>query len=243
MVPGHEIAGVVSEIGSAVTKWKVGDKVGVGCFVDSCRNCDGCKDGFEQYCTGGIKSKSAEFNRTFEVNNWATYNCCIGDDLCEKFGYPDARLYGGYSQKITVDENYACRIPEKLPMQNAAPLLCAGVTMYSPLNFYGAKAGGKGFKTAIVGIGGLGAMGAKIAKAMGNDVYCISTSERKKEYVEKELGCTFVNSSDKEQMKALNKKLDLIVCTISADFNLAPFLGLLKAQRTFCCVGLPPNPL
>ena len=81
MVPGHEIAGVVSEIGSAVTKWKVGDKVGVGCFVDSCRNCDGCKDGFEQYCTGGIKSKSAEFNRTFEVNNWETYNCCIGDDL------------------------------------------------------------------------------------------------------------------------------------------------------------------
>eukprot|EP00802_Teleaulax_amphioxeia_P015856 Tamp_15956.p1 GENE.Tamp_15956~~Tamp_15956.p1 ORF type:complete len:419 (+),score=89.38 Tamp_15956:179-1435(+) len=241
MVPGHEIAGIVEAVGASVTKYKVGDRVGVGCFVDSCRSCSSCKDGFEQYCTGEVPSRDSELALDLKVGKHGTYNACVGDDIAKAKGLPDTKLYGGYSQKITVDENYVLRIPDSIELARAGPLLCAGITMYSPLNFYGAKNGGSKFVTAIAGLGGLGAMGAKIAKAMGNEVYVLSMSERKREYVEKEIGCKFINWTDLEQRAAVKHKFDLIICTASADFDMNPYLDAVKAQGCFCCVGLPPN--
>lgn len=154
MVPGHEIAGVVSEVGPGVTKYKVGDRVGVGCMVDSCGECENCKAGVEQHCTQG---------------NVPTYNG-IGKD-----GEP---TYGGYSEKVVVDENYVVRIPEGLSLDVAAPLLCAGITTYSPLKQWGA---GPGKKVAVIGLGGLGHMGVKIAHALGAEVTVLSQSLRKKD--------------------------------------------------------------
>lgn len=246
MVPGHEIAGLVEEVGSAVTKYKVGQRVGVGCFVDSCRTCESCQDGHEQYCTGGVPSFSKKFNKQLQLGNVATYNCCIGDDAADKKGMPEdpngkGMMYGGYSQKITVDESYVCFIPDSIDLQVAAPLLCAGITVYSPLVYYGAKKAGEKFTTGIVGLGGLGAMGVKIAKAMGNNVYAVSSSERKRDLAEKELGVKYINSNDADAMAKHALTFDLIVCTISANFDIHHYLGLMKAQSTFCLVGLPPD--
>ena len=155
VVAGHELAGVVTEIGSEVTKFKVGDHVGVGCFVDSCRECDNCQAGLQQYCTGGGMVD--------------TYNA-IGKD-----GTP---TYGGYSAATVVDENYVLHIPDSIPLDKAAPLLCAGITLYSPLRHWQA---GPGKKVAIVGLGGLGHMGVKIAHAMGAEVTVLSQSLKKME--------------------------------------------------------------
>lgn len=212
MVPGHEIAGVVSAVGSKVTKYKVGDKVGVGCFVDSCRNCPECKKGLEQYCTVGTI--------------W-TYN---GRD---KQGEP---TYGGYSNRIVVDENYALRMPDNLPLDACAPLLCAGITLYSPLKHWGA---GPGKQVAIVGLGGLGHMGVKLAHALGAEVTVLSQS-LKKQADGKRLGADhYYATSDPETFTKLAKHFDLVINTVSAQIDWKAYLDLLKVDGTMVIVGLP----
>ena len=202
-------------MGTAVSKFAVGDRVGVGCFVDSCRSCQSCVEGFQLYCHGEVPSTDSALGLNLKVNTHGTYNCCVGDDVAKAKGLPDTKLYGAYSQKITVDENYVLRIPDSIELSAAAPLLCAGITMFSPLNFYGAKTGGQGCVAAIAGLGVLGAMGAKIAKAMGNDVYVLSTeSERKRDdkrdYVERDLGCQFVNWNNAAERASVQRKFDLM---------------------------------
>ncbi|MFD6418333.1 NAD(P)-dependent alcohol dehydrogenase [Streptomyces sp. NPDC060194] len=215
MVPGHEIAGVVSEIGSGVTKFKVGDKVGVGCFVDSCRTCEYCERGEEQFCVEG---------------NTPTYNG-VGRD--------GEATYGGYSTHVVVDENYTLRIPEGLALDEAAPLLCAGITLYSPLNRWQA---GPGKKVAILGMGGLGHMGVKIAGALGAEVTVLSQSLRKKDDGLK-LGAThYYATSDEKTFEELAGTFDLIVCTVSAPLPLDKYLSLLKVDGAFVNVGAPEEP-
>ncbi len=212
MVPGHEIAGVVSAVGKKVTKYKVGDKVGVGCFVDSCRTCPECKKGLEQYCTVGTI--------------W-TYNAR------DKEGKP---TYGGYSDKIVVDENYVLRMPDNLPLDACAPLLCAGITLYSPLKHWNA---GPGKKVAIVGLGGLGHMGVKLGHALGAEVTVLSQS-LKKQADGKRLGAEhFYATSDPETFTKLAKSFDLIINTVSAQLDWTEYLGLLKVDGTMVVVGLP----
>jgi uncharacterized zinc-type alcohol dehydrogenase-like protein len=216
MVPGHEIAGIVTEVGSAVTGFKVGDRVGVGCMVDSCRECENCKAGQEQYCVQG---------------NVPTYNG-VGRD-----GEP---TYGGYSQKIVVDENYVVRIPEGLPLDTAAPLLCAGITLYSPLKRFGA---GPGKKVAIVGLGGLGHMGVKIAHALGAEVTVLSQSLRKKDDGLKLGADHYYATSDPKTFEELAGTFDLIVSTVSAPLDLGAYLSLLKTHGTLANVGAPEEPV
>ena len=189
----------MESVGTAVSKFAVGDRVGVGCFVHSCRSCQSCVEGFQLYCHGEVPSTDSALGLNLKVNTHGTYNCCVGDDVAKAKGLPDTKLYGAYSQKITVDENYVLRIPDSIELSAASPLLCAGITMFSPLNFYGAKTGGQGCVAAIAGLGVLGAMGAKIAKAMGNDVHVLSTeSERrrddKRDYAERDLGCQIIST-------------------------------------------------
>ncbi len=217
MVPGHEIAGVVSAVGSEVKKFEVGDHAGVGCFVDSCRECENCEQGLEQYCTGHLS---------------VTYNGREADK--------ETPTYGGYSQAIVVDENYALHIPGNLALDIAAPLLCAGITLYSPLRQWGA---GPGMKVGIVGLGGLGHMGVKIAHAMGADVTLISHSAHK-EADARALGATnFLLSSDKGQMKAARYTFDLIINTVAVNINVDQYLSLLKLDGTLVMVGIPTEPL
>ncbi len=212
MVPGHEIAGVVQAVGSRVTKYKVGDKVGVGCFVDSCRTCVECQSGLEQYCSVGTI--------------W-TYNAR------DKEGAP---TYGGYSDRIVVDENYVLRMPESLPLDACAPLLCAGITLYSPLKHWQA---GPGKKVAIVGLGGLGHMGVKLAHALGAEVTVLSQS-LKKQADGKRLGADhFYATSDPETFTKLAGSLDLIVNTVSAPMDWNKFLSLLRVDGSMVMVGLP----
>jgi len=216
MVPGHEIAGVVSAVGPKVTKYKVGDKVGVGCFVDSCRKCDECKAGLEQYCS--------------VLTSW-TYNGIEQDGKTP--------TYGGYSERIVVDENYALRLPENLPLDASAPLLCAGITLYSPLKHWGA---GPGKKVAIVGLGGLGHMGVKIAHAMGAEVTVLSQS-LKKQADGKRLGADhYYATSDPETFRKLKRQFDLIINTVSAEMDYNQYLELLKVDGTMVLVGIPEKP-
>ncbi|MEV6670279.1 NAD(P)-dependent alcohol dehydrogenase [Streptomyces sp. NPDC051162] len=218
VVPGHEIAGVVSAVGSGVTKYAVGDRVGVGCFVDSCRECDNCKAGLQQYCTGasGMVGTYGATGRDGEIT------------------------YGGYSTRIVVDENYVLRIPDSIPLDTAAPLLCAGVTLYSPLAHWQA---GPGKKVAIVGLGGLGHMGVKIAHAMGAEVTVLSQSLRKKDDGERLGADHFHATSDPATFEALAGTFDLIVNTVSADLDLGAYLSLLKTDGTLVQVGAPEKPL
>jgi alcohol dehydrogenase (NADP+) len=217
MVPGHEIAGVVSAVGSEVKKFAVGDHAGVGCFVDSCRECENCEQGLEQYCTGHLS---------------VTYNGREADK--------ETPTYGGYSQAIVVDENYALHIPENLALDIAAPLLCAGITLYSPLRQWGV---GPGMKVGIVGLGGLGHMGVKIAHAMGADVTLISHSAHK-EADARALGANhFLLSSDKGQMKTARYTFDLIINTVSVNLDVDQYLSLLKLDGTMVMVGIPIEPL
>jgi uncharacterized zinc-type alcohol dehydrogenase-like protein len=216
VVPGHEIAGIVTEVGSEVTKYKVGDRVGVGCFVDSCRECDNCKAGLEQYCTGG---------------GVGTYNA-VGKD-----GEP---TYGGYSEKIVVDENYVVRIPDALSLDVAAPLLCAGITTYSPLRHWNA---GPGKKVAILGMGGLGHMGVKIAHALGAEVTVLSQSLRKKEDGLKLGADHYYATSDENTFKELKGTFDLILSTVSAPLDLDAYLSLLRTDGAFVNVGAPEEPV
>lgn len=212
MVPGHEIAGVVTAVGSKVTKFKVGDKVGIGCFVDSCRACEQCKKGLEQYCLSGMT---------------ATYN------NLDKKGVP---TMGGYSDKIVVDENYVLRMPKNLSLDAAAPLLCAGITLYSPLRHWQA---GPGKKVAIIGLGGLGHMGVKLAHAMGAEVTVLSHSMKKKDDA-KRLGADhFFATSDAKTFETLQGHFDLMICTVSANIDWNQYLALLKIDGTMVVVGVP----
>lgn len=216
-VPGHEIVGMVTAVGSNVKGFKVGDKAGVGCMVDSCRDCEYCKQDLQQYC----------------ANGWiGTYNS------------PDkhlgARTYGGYSESITVDQNYVLRLPENLDLAATAPLLCAGITTYSPLSHWKV---GPGMKVAIVGIGGLGHMGVKIAKAMGAQVVVITTSKGKVEDAKRLGADDVILSTDPEQMKANAGTLHFILDTVSAQHNVNAYMALLKVDGTLVLVGAPEDPL
>ncbi|GHI05372.1 alcohol dehydrogenase [Streptomyces cellostaticus] len=216
MVPGHEIAGVVSEVGPGVTKFKVGDRVGVGCLVDSCRECANCKAGLEQHCTAGAVG---------------TYNA-VGKD-----GEP---TYGGYSQKVVVDENFTVRIPDGLSLDVAAPLLCAGITTYSPLKHWGA---GPGKKVAVIGLGGLGHMGVKIAHALGAEVTVLSQSLRKKDDGLKLGADHYYATSDPKTFEDLAGSFDLILSTVSAPLDFGAYLSLLKTGGALVNVGAPEEPI
>ena len=218
MVPGHEIVGKVAKVGSAVSKWKAGDTVGVGCFVDSCRECAPCKGGEEQYCDKGMTG---------------TYNSVERDSKLP--------TYGGYSTRITVDEKYVLRVPESIPLERAAPLLCAGITTYSPLRHFGVKAGDK---VAVVGLGGLGHMAVKLAKAMGAHVTVLSHSDSKHEDALRLGADAFAATHDKSNFKKLAGSFDFILNTISAQHDYNAYLGLLKLDGTMVLVGMPdPIPL
>ena len=216
LVPGHEIAGTVEEIGSDVSKYQVGDRVGVGCMVDSCRECENCKAGLEQYCLKG---------------NVGTYNAQ---------GHDGAWTDGGYSQEIVVDENYVLGIPEGIELDAAAPLLCAGITLYSPLSHWNA---GPGKNVAIVGMGGLGHMGVQIAHAMGAEVTVLSQSLAKKEDGEKFGADHYYATSEDDTFTELAGSFDLIVNTVSAHLPMGKFLSLLKLDGTIVSVGAPSEPL
>ncbi len=217
MVPGHEIVGEIGAVGSAVTKFKSGDRVGVGCFVDSCRECAACKDGEEQYCSGGMT---------------ATYN-----SLERGTKQP---TYGGYSNRIVVSEDYVLRVPDSIPLDRAAPLLCAGITTYSPLRTFGVKAGDK---VAVVGLGGLGHMGVKIASAMGAHVTVLSTSPSKRDDALKLGADDFAATGDKQVFKNLAGQFDFILDTVSAAHDYNAYLGLLRHDGTMILVGMPDQPV
>jgi uncharacterized zinc-type alcohol dehydrogenase-like protein len=213
MVPGHEIVGTVKAVGSKVKRFKAGDRAGVGCFVDSCRACPECQRGQEQYCS--------------VLTSW-TYNGREQDQLTP--------TYGGYSERIVVDENYVLRMPENLPADGSAPLLCAGITLYSPLKHWGA---GPGKKVAIVGLGGLGHMGVKLAHALGAEVTVLSQSNRKAQDAKRLGADQFYATSDPETFAKLERHFDLIVNTVSADINWNDYLKLLKVDGAMIVVGIP----
>lgn len=214
LVVGHEIAGVVDAIGPKVTRHSVGDRVGVGCFVDSCRECANCREGEQQYCLQGATS---------------TYNS-YGRD-----GLPTA---GGYSTHIVVDENYVLSIPDGICLEAAAPLLCAGITMYSPLRNWRA---GPGKRVAILGMGGLGHMGVKIAAAMGAEVTVLSQSLKKREDALRLGAQHYYATSEPATFEHLKGQLDLIINTVSADIDVDAYLALLALGGTMVLVGLPPS--
>lgn len=215
MVPGHEIVGKITQIGSDVKKFNVGELAGVGCFVDSCRQCISCKNGNEQYC---------------EVGMAGTYNSYEMDKKTP--------TYGGYSNYVVVDENYVLHISEKLPLQAVAPLLCAGITTYSPLRHWRV---GKGMKVGIVGLGGLGHMGVKFAVSFGAEVTVISSSASK-ETDAKRLGAHgFLHSKDNTAFKKSRGQFDFILDTVSAQHDLNDYLNLLKVDGTLVLVGVPPE--
>ena len=216
MVPGHEIVGRISKVGSQVTKFKVGDIGGVGCFVDSCRSCHSCREGLEQYC---------------EVHNVGTYNSYERDGKTP--------TYGGYSSQIVVDENYTLHISPDQDLSRVAPLLCAGITTYSPLRTWQV---GPGHQLAVVGLGGLGHMGVKLGVALGAEVTVLSTSANK-EADAKALGAhNFAVTKDPAAMKSLRNHFDFILDTVSAPHDLNMYLGLLKRDGTMILVGAPPEP-
>lgn len=215
MVPGHEIVGNVIKVGDHVKKFKVGELAGVGCMVDSCQVCNNCKNDLEQYCDEG---------------NTQTYN---GRDRNDK-----SPTYGGYSNTIVVREEFVLHVSEKLDLAATAPLLCAGITTYSPLRHWNV---GKGHKLAVVGLGGLGHMAVKFGVAFGADVTVLSTSADKEEAA-KQLGAHhFVVTKDAAQVKAVKGTFDFILDTVSADHDMNMYLSLLKTDGTMICVGVP-NP-
>lgn len=216
MVPGHEIVGKVSQIGSEVTKFKVGDLAGVGCFVDSCRTCPSCQQGLEQYC---------------EVHNVATYNGLELDNVTP--------TYGGYSSKIVVDEQYTLHVSPKLDLARVAPLLCAGITTWSPLREWNV---GKGQRVAVVGLGGLGHMGVKLAVSLGAEVTVLSTSKNK-EADAKALGAhKFAVTTDPAQLNGLKSYFDFILDTVSAPHDVNMYMNMLRLDGTMVMVGIPPTP-
>src|ERR671917_507432 len=217
MVPGHEIVGRVSRAGAEVSKFKEGDLAGVGCFVDSCRTCRNCREGEEQYCENHLVS---------------TYN---GTEKDEK-----TPTYGGYSTRIVVDEDYALRIPESLPPANAAPLLCAGITTYSPLRRFKV---GEGQRVGVVGLGGLGHMGVKLAASMGARVTVFSTSPNKEQDARSLGAHDFVVTREPGWSEALTGKYDFVLDCVSADHDINLYLNLLRREGALALVGLPEKPM
>jgi uncharacterized zinc-type alcohol dehydrogenase-like protein len=216
LVPGHEIAGVVSAVGANVTRFKVGDRVGVGCMVDSCRTCPSCQAGEEQYCVPGF---------TGTYGNPDPKGAAVGQDITQ----------GGYSDHITVDQNFVLSIPDSIPLDAAAPLLCAGITTYSPLRHWNI---GPGKKVAVIGLGGLGHMAVKQAAAMGAEVTVLSTSDRKKADAERMGAKHFLINSDADAMRAAAEKFDLIINTVSATHEIAGHVQLLARDGTMVMLGL-----
>lgn len=216
MVPGHEIAGVVTSIGSAVSKFKVGDHIGVGVFVDSCRKCENCLNGLQQYCLEGMTG---------------TYNGYERDGKTVAMG--------GYSNRFVINQDYAVQIPKNLPLEGVAPLLCAGITLYSPIKHWGV---GPSSKVAVMGLGGLGHMGVKFAVAMGAEVTVLSHSPSK-EADAKAMGAQhFVSTKDPENFTAIARSFDLILNTVSAEIDINQYLNLLKQDGTLVVIGLPGKP-
>ncbi len=215
MVPGHEIVGRVSKVGRQVQKFKIGELVGVGCLVDTCRECENCRHGLEQYCTGGISF---------------TYNSFEQDKKTP--------TYGGYSKLIVVQEDFVLHVSEKLPMEAVAPLLCAGITTYSPLRHWKI---GEGHKLGVVGLGGLGHMAVKFGVAFGAEVTMLSTSLSKEKDAKKLGAHKFVLTGDEGRVKEVKGYFDFIIDTVSAphDYNL--YLSLLKSEGVQICVGAPPK--
>ena len=216
LVVGHEIAGVVAAVGPEVTKHKVGDHVGVGCMVNSCGQCSSCKAGFEQYCKKGT---------TF------TYNSIDEDGT---------RTQGGYSQAVVVNENFVLRIPDSLPLDKAAPLLCAGITLFSPLRHWKA---GPGTRLAIVGLGGLGHIGVKLGAAMGAEVSVLSQSLKKMEDGLRLGASNYYATADSATFKKLRSSFDLILNTVSVNLNLGDYLSLLDLDGTLVELGIPERPM
>ena len=215
MVPGHEIVGRITAVGSHVKNFTVGELAGVGCIVDSCRTCSQCEAGEEQYCENGMTG---------------TYNSI------DKTGQP---TYGGYSTQVVVDEKYTLHVSEKLDLKGVAPLLCAGITTYSPLRHWKV---GPGQKVAIVGLGGLGHMGVKLAAAMGAEVTVISTSDNKEPDAKRLGAAHFVNSKKEDKMNELKNRFDFILNTVSAPNSYDKLLPLLKTNGAMVLVGAPAEP-
>jgi uncharacterized zinc-type alcohol dehydrogenase-like protein len=216
MVPGHEIAGVVREVGAAVSKFSVGDHIGVGVFIDSCRQCKPCKDGLEQYCDQGMTG---------------TYNTLERDGVTVAMG--------GYSNKFVVDEKYAVKIAPSLPLDGVAPLLCAGITLYSPLKHWNAA---KGSRVAIMGLGGLGHMGVKFAHALGAHVTVLSHSANKEADARAMGADDFVVVKSPDDLKPLSRSFDLILNTVSAQIDINIYIATLKIDGTLVVIGLPGAP-
>ncbi|MGB2759116.1 MAG: NAD(P)-dependent alcohol dehydrogenase [Maribacter stanieri] len=219
VVPGHEIIGKVLEVGSGVTKFKVGDLVGVGCLVDSCQTCSACKDDLEQFCENGA---------TF------TYN--------SKDKHSGGHTFGGYSENVTVNKEFVLKVPENLDPKAAAPLLCAGITTYSPLAHWGVK---KGDKVGVIGLGGLGHMGVKFAHAMGAHTVMITTSPSKSEDAKKLGADEVLISKDEAQMNEHANSFDFLLNTIPVGHDMNPYAALLKRDATMVIVGAvePLDPL
>jgi len=216
-VPGHEIVGRVTRVGEQVKRFKTGDLAGVGCMVDSCRTCPSCRAGLEQYCEPGF---TATYNSEDKILGGVTY--------------------GGYSDKIVVEEHFVLRIPENLNLAAVAPLLCAGITTYSPLRHWKV---GKGQKVGVVGLGGLGHMGIKLANAMGASVVLFTTSANKRQDALRLGAKDVVMSRDQSEMDKHLNSFDFIIDTVSAKHNVDAFLQLLKRDATLCMVGASPEPL
>ncbi len=217
MVPGHEITGIVAKVGERVKSFKPGDRVGVGCLVDSCKECSACKDGLEQYC---------------EKHAVLTYNDFELDGKTP--------TYGGYSERITVLERFVLHIPDQLPLDKAAPLLCAGITTYSPLMHWKA---GPGKSVAVVGLGGLGHMAVKLANAMGADVTAISRSANKKTDAKAMGAKEYLATSDSSVIEKAQGRFDLIINTVSSAADMNTYLGLLKRDGVMVLVGAPSDAL
>lgn len=216
MVPGHEMVGVVTAIGEKVSKFAIGDRIGVGVFIDSCRKCENCLRGLQQYCLEGMTG---------------TYN-----------GYErnsNQIAFGGYSNYFVVDQDFAVKVPTNLDLSAVAPLLCAGITLYSPLRHWHAQAGKK---IAIMGLGGLGHMGVKFAAALGAEVTVLSHTKSKNDDAKRMGASAFVDTKNPDWQKSLQKSFDLILNTVSADLELEPYLSTLKTDGTLVVIGLPGKP-
>ncbi len=218
MIPGHEIVGRILKVGNNVTKFKVGDFAGVGCMVDSCRECGNCSNGHEQFCE---KGKAV----------W-TYNSLEKDGITP--------TYGGYSNQIVTDEHFVLKVADTLPLDKVAPLLCAGITTYSPLRKFKI---GKGHRVAVLGLGGLGHMAVKFAVSFGAEVTMLSTSPSKEADAIRLGAHNFCLTSDKDQLKIYLNYFDFIIDTVSAPHDYDSYLKLLRAYGVHICVGIPPEPI
>ncbi len=216
LVPGHEIVGKIIAVGEKVTKFSVGQLAGVGCFVDSCRVCESCKKGVEQFCDEGMTGTYNSYERGTNIPT-----------------------YGGYSTNITVDENYVLHVSDKLPLSGVAPLLCAGITTYSPLRYLKV---GKGHKVGVLGLGGLGHMAVKFAVSFGAEVTMLSSSPSKEADAKKLGAHHFALTSDTDKMESLANSFDFILNTVSASHDYNFYLNLLKTNGTMIIVGAPPTP-